>query len=217
MSTETTMRRPADDATAAATDLQRAAASRPIAEVMVEARTHYAWQDRPVSDALLHQVYDMAKLGPTSMNQQPMRMVIVRSQDAKDRLEPCLFSGNRPKMQAASVTVIIGYDPEFHHNLPRLFPVNPDASKAFVANSELAELNALRNSTLQGAWMLVAARAHGLDVGPMSGFDNAAVDRAFFEGTAFKSNFLMNLGYADPAQSTTRLPRLEFDEVAQVL
>ncbi len=185
--------------------------------LLTEARTHYGWQDRPVSDDLLRKIYEIAKYGPTSMNQQPMRVIFVRSDAAKDRLEPCLLEGNRPKMRAAPVTAIIGYDENFYENLGKLFPVNPNAGAMFAANAPMAAANAFRNGTLQGAWLLIAARAVGLDTGAMSGFDNGAVDQAFFTGTSIKSNFLMNLGYADETKIFRRLPRLEFDDVATII
>ena len=185
--------------------------------LLTEARTHYGWQDRDVPDDTLRELYDIAKMGPTSMNQQPMRLIFVRSQEAKRKLEPMLMEGNRPKMMSAPVTAIVGYDTRFFEKLPEIYPPNPDAKKIFEGKETMAELNAFRNGTLQGAYLMIAARAVGLDVGGMSGFDNAKVDEAFFAGTGIKSNFLVNLGYADESKIFRRLPRLAFDDVATVL
>ena len=185
--------------------------------LFTEARTHYGWQDRDVSEDTLRALYEIARLGPTSMNQQPMRVILVRSEEAKDRLEPSLLPGNREKMRAAPVTAIIAYDLNFWEELPRLFPPNPDASDIFRNNATAAQVNAFRNSTLQGAYFMLAARAVGLDVGAMSGFDNAKLDEEFFHGTSLKSNFLVNLGYADTSKIFRRLPRMAFDEVCETL
>jgi 3-hydroxypropanoate dehydrogenase len=185
--------------------------------LFTEARTHYGWQDRDVSDETLRQVYEIAKMGPTSMNQQPMRMIFIRSAEAKDRLEPCLMPGNRPKMREAPVTAIIAHDLNFWEELPTLFPPNPNAQDIFKNNADAAQVNAFRNGTLQGAYVMLAARAVGLDVGAMSGFDNAKVDEEFFHGTSLKSNFLVNLGYADTSKIFRRLPRLDYDAVCQTL
>lgn len=185
--------------------------------ILTEARTHYGWKERDVSEETLRELYDIAKMGPTSMNQQPMRIIFVRSQEAKDRLAPCLMPPNVPKMQAAPVTAIIAYDQNFWEELPKLFPPNPNASDIFRNNSTAAQINAFRNSTLQGAYVMIAARAVGLDVGAMSGFDNAKVDEEFFHGTSLKSNFLMNLGYADTTKIFRRLPRFEFEDVCQTI
>ena len=185
--------------------------------ILTEARTHYGWKERDVSEETLRELYDIAKMGPTSMNQQPMRIIFVRSQEAKDRLAPCLMPPNVPKMQAAPVTAIIAYDQNFWEELPKLFPPNPNASDIFRNNSTAAQINAFRNSTLQGAYVMIAARAVGLDVGAMSGFDNAKVDEECFHGTSLKSNFLMNLGYADTTKIFRRLPRFEFEDVCQTI
>ena len=161
--------------------------------LFTEARTHYGWQDRDVAEETLKALYDIAKMGPTSMNQQPMRVIFVRSEDAKDRLEPALFEANRPKMRSAPVTAIIAHDLNFWEELPTVFPPNPDAQNIFKDNATAAQVNAFRNGTLQGAYVMLAARAVGLDVGGMSGFDNAKLDEEFFHGTSVKSNFLVNL------------------------
>jgi len=179
------------------------------------ARTRNAWLDKPVEDALLRQVYDLAKMGPTSANMCPMRIVFVKSAEAKERLKPALQPGNVDKTMAAPVTAIIGMDIHFYEELPRLFP-HADAKSWFKDLPEnVLEYTALRNSSLQGAYFMLAARALGLDCGPMSGFDNAKVDEAFFAGTAVKSNFLCNLGYGDPSKLYPRSPRLGFDEACQ--
>ena len=185
--------------------------------LFTEARTHYGWQVRDISEDTLRKLYEIAKMGPTSMNQQPMRVIFVRSEEAKDRLEPSLLPGNREKMRAAPVTAIIAYDLNFWEELPRLFPPNPEASDIFRNNATAAQVNAFRNSTLQGAYFMLAARAVGLDVGAMSGFDNAKLDEEFFHGTSLKSNFLVNLGYADTSKIFRRLPRMAFDEVCETL
>ncbi len=185
--------------------------------LFTEARTHYGWQDRDVDEETLKALYDIAKMGPTSMNQQPMRVIFVRSEDAKDRLEPALFEANRPKMRSAPVTAIIAHDLNFWEELPNVFPPNPDAQNIFKDNATAAQVNAFRNGTLQGAYFMLAARAVGLDVGGMSGFDNAKVDEEFFHGTSIKSNFLVNLGYADTSKIFRRLPRLDFETVCETI
>ena len=188
-----------------------------LQRLFTEARTHYGWQDRDVAGETLKALYDIAKMGPTSMNQQPMRVIFVRSEDAKDRLEPALFEANRPKMRSAPVTAIIAHDLNFWEELPTVFPPNPDAQNIFKDNATAAQVNAFRNGTLQGAYVMLAARAVGLDVGGMSGFDNAKLDEEFFHGTSVKSNFLVNLGYADTSKIFRRLPRLDFETVCETL
>ncbi len=178
------------------------------------ARTHNDWRDQDVSDAVLEAVYDLASMGPTSANCSPMRLVFVRSKAAKECLLPALLEANKAKMMAAPITVIVGYDSEFYDRLPELFP-HADARSWFVGNDQLIEQTAFRNGTLQGAYLIVAARALGLDCGPMSGFDNAEVDRLFFPGGRVKSNFLCNLGYGDPSALFPRSPRLAFDEACR--
>jgi 3-hydroxypropanoate dehydrogenase len=180
------------------------------------ARTHNAWQAKPVGDALLQAVWELAKLPPTSANCSPARILFVRSPEAKARLVPLLLEGNRAKTAQAPVTAIIGYDLEFYENLPRLFP-HTDARAWFVGNPELIHATAFRNGTLQGAYLMLAARALGLDCGPMSGFDNDAVDAAFFPDGRVKSNFLCNLGYGDPAGVHPRNPRLAFAEACKII
>jgi 3-hydroxypropanoate dehydrogenase len=184
------------------------------------ARTHNGWQNKPVSDALLQAVWELAKMPPTSANCSPMRVLFVRSAEAKARLLPMLLESNRAKTMQAPVTAIIGYDLEFYEKLSQLFP-HTDARAWFVGKPELIERTAFRNGTLQGAYLIMAARALGLDCGPMSGFDNEAVDAAFFPAGVFggtvKSNFLCNLGYGDPAAIMPRHPRLAFDEACKII
>ena len=180
------------------------------------ARTHNAWLDKPVSNTLIHQIYDLMKWAPTSANSSPARFVFVRSPAAKERLLPAVAPGNLDKTRAAPVTVIIAHDSEFHEKLPKLFP-QADARSWFAGNQPLIDTTAFRNGTLQGAYLILAARALGLDAGPMSGFDNAKVDREFFPDGKVKSNFLVNLGYGDPAKLFPRNPRLSFAEAALIL
>jgi 3-hydroxypropanoate dehydrogenase len=180
------------------------------------ARTHNELGGE-VSDETLRRLYELAKWGPTSANMSPLRLVFVKSPQAKARLAPALDEGNYAKTLAAPVTAIVGYDMAFYDKLPYLFP-HADAKSWFDSKPEPAlETVALRNGSLQGAYVLMAARAVGLDCGPMSGFNNAMVDEAFFAGTRIKSNFLINLGHGDPAKLFPRSPRLSFDEAAQVL
>jgi 3-hydroxypropanoate dehydrogenase len=181
-----------------------------------QARSHSVWLNKPVDDALLLKAYDLAKMGPTSANMCPMRVVFVKSKEAKEKLKPALAPGNVDKTMTAPVTAIIGMEIRFYENLPRLFP-HADAKAWFKDLPEnVLEIMALRNSSLQGAYFMLAARSLGLDCGPMSGFDNAAVDAAFFSGTTVKSNFLCSLGYGDGAKLYPRSPRLEFAETCQI-
>jgi 3-hydroxypropanoate dehydrogenase len=185
-------------------------------QLFFEAHTHNAWLDQTIPEALLHRLYDTLRMAPTSMNCNPARIVFISSRGAKEKLLPALMEGNRAKTLAAPVTAIIGYDTHFYENLPRLFPPIPSARDMFASNAVLAETNAFRNGTLQGAYLILAARALGLDCGPMSGFDNAAVDKLFFANTNVKSNFICNLGYGDPKGIYPRNPRLNFDEACQI-
>ena len=179
------------------------------------ARTHRDWQDGAVSDVLLEAIYDLAKMGPTSGNCSPMRIVFVRSKEAKERLRPALDEGNVGKTMAAPVTAIVGHDMEFYEKLPMLSP-HVDARAWFVGNAPLIAETAFRNGSLGGAYLMLAARALGLDCGPMSGFDNAKVDAEFFPDGKIKSNFLCNLGHGDHAKLHPRAPRLEFAEACQI-
>jgi 3-hydroxypropanoate dehydrogenase len=182
------------------------------------ARTQNGFLDRPVTDEQLRQIYDLMKWGPTTQNSQPMRIVFVRSKQAKERLAPALSPGNLDKTMKVPVTAIVAYDTRFYEHLPRTFPNNPAAKNNYEGEEKKvhAERTALRNSSLQGAYFIIAARALGLDCGPMSGFDNAKVDAAFFPDGRFKSNFLINLGHGDPSKVFARNPRFEFDEVCKV-
>src|SRR5579862_1706651 len=186
-----------------------------IQQLFTEARTHHAWQDKDVADGLLQEIYDLAKWGPTSANSSPMRIVFVKSKSAKEKLIPALMGGNVDPVRAAPVTAIIAYDQKFHDQLPTLFPAF-DMRPMFASNPALSEQTAFRNSSLQGAYFILAARALGLDTGPMSGFDNAKVDQAFFEKSSWKSNFLCNIGYGDAAKLHPRGPRLSFDEACVI-
>ena len=188
-----------------------------LALLFTEARSHNGWRDKPVTEEQLRALYEIAKMGPTSLNQQPMRLVFVRSPEAKEKLVSSLIETNRHKMLSAPVTAIIAYDSAFFEKLPQLFPHNPGVGAMLAGNEALAAANAFRNGTLQGAYFILAARAIGLDAGPMSGFDNTRVDESFFAGTKLKSNFLCALGYADETKIFRRLPRLDFDEVAQLV
>jgi 3-hydroxypropanoate dehydrogenase len=181
-----------------------------------DARTHNAWLPREVPDALLQRLYDLMKWGPTSANCSPTRIVFVKSPAAKAKLLPCLMEGNRAKTEAAPVTAILGMDMAFYEKLPQLFPHNPEARSWFEGNPELIQATALRNGSLQGGYFILAARALGLDCGPMSGFDAAAVDAAFWGGTTVRTNFLCNLGYGDASQLFPRGPRLRFDEACRI-
>lgn len=179
------------------------------------ARTHNAWQQKDVPDALLHQLYELLKWGPTSANASPARFVFVKSPEAKAKLKEALAPGNVDKTMSAPVTVIVAQDLAFHDKLPQLFP-HADARSWFAGNDALIESTAFRNASLQGAYLILAARALGLDTGAMSGFDAGKLDAAFFAGTTIKSNFLVNLGYGDPAGLFPRSPRLGFDEAARI-
>ncbi|HMO12872.1 MAG TPA: malonic semialdehyde reductase [Pirellulaceae bacterium] len=182
-----------------------------------KARTHNAWLDKPVDDSLLHRVYDLTKMGPTSANMSPLRIVFVKSQAGKEKLKPALSEGNLEKTMTAPVVAILGMDIHFYEELPRLFP-HTDAKAWFKDLPEnVLETMALRNSSLQGAYFMIAARAVGLDCGPMSGFNNELVDNLFFAGTNVKSNFLCNLGYGDASKLFPRSPRLEFAEACQIV
>jgi 3-hydroxypropanoate dehydrogenase len=182
-----------------------------------EARTHNKWHEDPVSDETLHELYDLLKQGPTSANCSPARFLFLRTRQAKERLAPALSSGNLAKTMAAPVTVIVAYDPKFYERLPTLFPHNPDATSWFTSNDSLAATTAFRNGTLQGAYLILAARALGLDTGAMSGFDNAKVDAEFLADRGWRSNFLVNLGKGDPEGVFARSPRLAFDEACVLL
>ena len=202
-----------------------------IDKLFRKARTRSAWLDKPVSDETLREIYDALKWGPTSANASPARFVFIRTAKNKERLRPSLAPGNVEKTMAAAVTVIVAYDLQFHEKLPKLFPHSPGMRDLFVANAALVEVTARRNSSLQGAYLMLAARALGIDCGPMSGFDNAKLDEEFFgagkecEGCEqeffpaghVKSNFLCNLGYGDGSKLLARSPRLEFNEACTLM
>ena len=181
-----------------------------------DARTYNTWQDRDVPDSLLHEVVDLVKLGPTSANCSPARFLFVKSHAAKEKLKPHLSDGNREKTMKAPVCAIIGYDLDFYEHLPFLFP-HTNAKSWFEGKPEKIEQTAFRNGTLQGAYLIMAARALGLDCGPMSGFDNKAVDKEFFADTNVKSNFLCSLGYGDGSDLMPRSPRFRFDQIAIIV
>lgn len=181
-----------------------------------QARTFNAWLPKDVGEAQLHQLYELVKFGPTSANSSPMRLVFVKSAEAKAKLAPFLSEGNRAKTLVAPVTAIVANDHAFHEKLPQLFP-HADAKSWFEGNQPMIDTTAFRNATLQGAYVIMAARAIGLDCGPMSGFDNAGVDAAFFAGSPIKSNFLINIGYGDASRDLfPRSPRLSFDEACTI-
>ncbi len=185
-------------------------------QLFTEARTQNGYLDTPVSDDTLRQLYDLLKWAPTSANSSPARFVFVRSAEQKARLVECVNPGNQPKVAQAPVTVIIGMDLEFHEKLPQLFP-HADARSWFTGKPAFIESTAFRNSSLQGAYLIMAARALGLGTGPMSGFDAAKVDAAFWAGTSVKTNFICTLGHGDPAKIFPRSPRLSFDEACKLV
>jgi 3-hydroxypropanoate dehydrogenase len=182
-----------------------------IEQLFTQARTHNGWLPKPVSDDLLKQCFELAKMGPTSANCSPMRVVFVRTPQGKARLAPAISKGNLDKTMSAPVTAIIAYDQKFYDRLPELFP-HADAKSWFTSSPELAHEPAFCNGTLQAAYLLMAARTLGLDTGAMSGFDKAKVDEAFFANTTWRSNFLMNLGYGDASKLFGRSPRLSFEQ-----
>jgi 3-hydroxypropanoate dehydrogenase len=184
--------------------------------ILRQAHSHNVFTDRPVSEETLRELHELMKWGPTSANSQPMRVVFVRSSEARERLRPALSEANRDKTMKAPVTAIIAYDTRFFEHLPRVFH-NPDAINWFKDKPALAETTAFRNGTLQAGYFILAARGLGLDCGPMSGFDNASVDQAFFPDGRFKSNFLVNLGYGDRSKLFPRNPRLTFEEQCRIL
>ncbi|EOC1304757.1 malonic semialdehyde reductase [Cronobacter dublinensis] len=187
-----------------------------LATLFTDARTHSAWLDAPVSDEQLRDIYDMVRLGPTSANCSPARLLFAKTPDAKARLLPALSSGNVEKTLRAPVTAIVAWDHEFYEALPQLFPY-ADARAWFTSSPAVAEETAFRNSSLQAGYLIMACRALGLDTGPMSGFDREAVDAEFFSGTTWKSNLLINIGYGDAATLHPRLPRLSFDDACAIV
>ena len=185
-------------------------------QIFFEARSYNAWHDKEVADELLVELIDLMKMAPTSANCSPARILFLRSDEAKGRLKPFLSQGNQEKTMSAPVCAVIGSDQEFYEHLPRLFP-HDDAKSWFAGKPDHIATTAFRNSSLQGAYFIVAARALGLDTGPMSGFDNEGVDREFFAGSSVKSNFLCNIGYGDASKLFPRSPRFAFDDIAQIL
>jgi len=185
-------------------------------QIFYEARTHNKWFDQDIPNATLHELVNLLKLGPTSANSSSARFLFVKSREAKERLKPHLSEGNVAKTMAAPVCTIIGYDLDFYEHLPKLFP-HTNAKSWYEGNYEKIFETAFRTGTLQGAYLIMAARALGLDCGPMSGFDNAGVDRAFFAGTNVKSNILCSLGYGDASVLFPRSPRFGFDKMARII
>jgi 3-hydroxypropanoate dehydrogenase len=188
-----------------------------LRQLFLDARTHNGWLDKPVPDGVLREIYEIAKFGPTSMNTQPMRLLFLRTAAAKQRLRAHLAPSNVDKTMAAPVTAVVGYDLAFPAHLPTMFPHRPDAKVMFEGKLPLIEATGFRNGSLQGAYLIIAARALGLDCGPMSGFDNAGVDAEFFASTQVKSNFLCNLGYGDHSKLFARSPRFDFGSVCTLL
>lgn len=185
-------------------------------QIFREARSYNGWLDKPVSEEQLRAIWDLMKMGPTSANQQPVRIVWVRSAEARAKLAECVSEGNRAKVAAAPVTALIAYDIDFHEELPWLFP-HTDAKSWFEGDAQAREVHAFRNSSLQGAYLILAARALGLDTGPMSGFDPAAVEQAFFaDNPRHRVNFICSLGYGDPASVFARSPRPDFDRFTRI-
>jgi 3-hydroxypropanoate dehydrogenase len=187
-----------------------------LATLFTDARSHNGWTDEPVSDAVLHQLYDLFKMGPTSANCSPGRFVFLRTPEAKQRLAPALSSGNLEKTMTAPVTVIAAWDTAFFEHLPALFP-HADAKSWFTHSPEAAHETAFRNASLQSAYLIIAARALGLDAGALSGFDVKKVNAEFFEGSTWTANFIINLGHGNPEKLFGRLPRLAFDEACTLL
>lgn len=183
-----------------------------------DARTYYAWQDKPVSEATLRALFDLMKMGPTSANSSPARLIFVTTPEGKEKLKPHLMSGNVEKTMTAPVTAIIGYDLAFYERYDFLHPHDPAGPRSWVEGKpDAIEKTAFQNGTLQGAYLMMAARALGLDCGPMAGFDNAGVEKAFFPDGKIKANFLCNLGYGDPDSLFPRLPRFAFDDVCAIV
>lgn len=195
--------------------MKSALSAEALDQLFLEARTRYAWTDRPVTDDDIRRIYELAKFGPTAANSTPARFLWIRSPEAKARLEPLLDEGNKAKTMAAPATVIVAYDVEFPPLMARLFPHVPSSVNWFPGDKARAE--AMRSGTLQGAYLMIAARALGFDCGPMGGFDSAGVDREFLTGTSWRSNFLCNIGEGTDQNLHPRLPRLDFDEVNRLL
>jgi 3-hydroxypropanoate dehydrogenase len=187
-----------------------------LATLFTEARTHNGWLDKPVTGEQLRTIYELARMGPTSANCSPVRIVFIQSQEAKEKLAPALSGGNLKKTMTAPVTAIIAWDPEFYELLPELYP-SGDARSWFTSSPQLAQDTAFRNSSLQAAYLIMACRSLGLDTGAMSGFDNVRVDETFLAQEGWKSNFLINIGYGDSSKVYLRAPRLDFNRACRVL
>lgn len=185
-------------------------------QLFTNARTHTQWHERPINEATIRRLYDLTKMGPTSANGCPARFVWIHSEAAKQRLQPCLAPGNVDQTMSAPLTVIVAMDMEFYEKMPELYP-HTDARAWFVGNDALIQETAMRNSSLQGAYLIMAARSLGLDTGAMSGYDAAQLDKEFFAGTRWRSNFLLNIGYGDDAKVHKRHPRLSFEDACQLL
>ncbi len=197
--------------------MSHAVSDEALETIFRDAHSQNKWSDKAVSNAMLMAVWDLMRWGPTAANCSPARIVFVTSPEAKARLKPHLSEGNREKTMAAPAIAIIGYDLDFPETLPKLFPNQPKMKDNLAGKTEMIQTMAFRNSSLQGGYFIVAARALGLDCGPMSGFDNAGVDGEFFAGTNIKSNFICAIGHGDPAGEYPRNPRLTFDEACQIL
>ena len=197
--------------------MSKSLANTALQQTFFAARTFNKFNGEAVSDEILMQLYDLMKWGPTSMNCQPAHFVFIKSQEAKQRLNSALMPGNREKSMAAPVTVIVATDTEFYNNLPEQFPANPNAKEMFAGNADFSQSTAFRNGSMQGAYFILAARMLGLDCGPMSGFDNSAVDAEFFPEGRYKSNFLINLGYGDSTGNYPRGPRLTFEQATSIV
>jgi 3-hydroxypropanoate dehydrogenase len=204
------------DATTTPAHSRSALSDAALDQLFRKARTHNGWLPKPVPKELLREIYDLARFGPTSANSSPARFVFATTPQAKERLRPSLSAGNLDKTMAAPVTVIIAYDTEFHEKLPKLFP-HKDMRSVFTGNAALIQETAFRNSSLQGAYFILAARGLGLDCGPMSGFDAAKVNTEFFPDGKWKTNFLCNLGYGEPGKLLPRSPRLSFEEACVIM
>lgn len=196
--------------------MKTAIAESAIQQIFTEARTHHSWLQKAVPDEVLKEIYEITKWGPTSANSNPMRILFVKSQAAKEKLYPALMGSNLDSVVGAPVTAVIAHDQKFYEYLPALFPAF-NMKPMFEGNPAMADLTALVNGTLQGAYFMIAARALGLDVGPMAGFSNAKVDEAFFKGTTWKSNFLCNIGYGDDTKLYPRGPRHDFEMACKIV
>ena len=186
-------------------------------DIFTQARSHNDWLAKDVPDNLLHQLYSIMKWGPTSANCSPVRIIFIKTTKAKKKLIQHVIESNVEKTLSAPITAIIAYDKKFYEHIPKLFPHNPDAKDWFSWSEEFAEKTAFRNSSLQGAYFIIAARLLGLDCGPMSGFDNESLDKEFFSDTEFKSNFICNIGYGDHSKLFERSPRFDFDQICKIL